>query len=155
MKIVPIFLFLMFVPCFCFSQMKTGTFLDLEIQQKENPKPIIIHLYTSWCSVCKIESFELNKNKELVQLINEHFYFINFEAEKTKEKIRFQGKEFEYLSNGNSGIHELALALSKNKNQPVYPLWIILDKNQNLIEYHEGRFKPGEMKEKLLEVFKL
>nr|WP_262909401.1 redoxin domain-containing protein [Chryseobacterium gwangjuense] len=145
----------MFVPCFCLSQIKTGTFSDLEAQQKESPKPIIIHLYTSWCSVCKIESFELNKNKELVQLINENFYFINFEAEKTKEKIRFQGKEFEYLSNGNSGIHELALALSKNKNQPIYPLWIILDKDQNLIEYHEGQFKPKEMKEKLLEVFKL
>lgn len=152
MKIVTIFLFLMFVPCFCLSQIKTGTFSDLEIQQKENPKPIIIHLYTSWCSVCKIESFELNKNKELVQLINENFYFINFEAEKTKEKIRFQGKEFEYLSNGNSGTHELALALSKNKNQPVYPLWIILDKDQNLIEYHEGLFKPEEMKQKLTDI---
>ncbi|WBV60043.1 redoxin domain-containing protein [Chryseobacterium camelliae] len=155
MKIVTIFLFLMFMPCFCLSQIKTGTFSDLEIQQKENPKPIIIHLYTSWCSVCKIESFELNKNKDLVQLVNENFYFINFEAEKTKEKIRFQGKEFEYLSNGNSGIHELALALSKNKNQPVYPLWIILDKNQNLIEYHEGLLKPEEMKKIISDIFSL
>lgn len=155
MKIVTIFLFLMLVPCFCLSQIKTGTFSDLEIQQKENPKPIIIHVYTSWCSVCKIESFELNKNKELVQLINDHFYFINFEAEKNKEKIRFQGKEFEYLSNGNSGIHELALALSKNKTQPVYPLWIILDKNQNLIEYHEGLLKPEEIKKIISDIFDL
>ena len=39
-------LFLMLVPCFYLSQMKTGTFSDLEIQQKENPKPVVIHLYT-------------------------------------------------------------------------------------------------------------
>jgi len=149
MKTLTIFLFLMLVPCFCLSQIKTGTFSDLEIGQKENPKPIIIHIYTSWCSVCKIESFELNKDKELAQLINNNFYFINFEAEKTKEKIRFQGKEFEYLPNGNSGIHELVLALSKNKKQPVYPLWIVLDKNQNLIEYHEGIFKAEEIKRRL------
>lgn len=142
----------MLVPCFCLSQIKTGNFSDLETQQKENSKPIIIHIYTNWCSVCKIESFELNKDKELTQLINDNFYFINFEAEKTKEKVRFQGKEFEYLSNGNSGIHELVLALSKNKKQPVYPLWIVLDKNQNLIEYHEGRFQPIEMKERLLSI---
>jgi len=151
-KLSVIFLFLMLVPCFCLSQIKTGTFSDLEIQQKEHPKPIIIHIYTSWCSVCKIESFQLNKDKDLVQLINENFYFINFEAEKMKEKINFQGKEFKYLTNGNSGTHELVLALSKNKNQPVYPLWIILDKNQNLAYYHEGQFKSEEMKQKLTDI---
>lgn len=145
-------LFLMFVPCFYLSQMKTGTFSDLEVQQKENPKPVVIHLYTDWCAVCKIESYRLNKDKELVNMMNDHFYFVNFEAEKTKERIHFQDQEFEYLQNGSSGIHELALAFSKNKNQPVYPLWIILDKNQKLVYYHEGQFTPEKMKQKLLEV---
>ncbi|ASW74519.1 thiol:disulfide interchange protein [Chryseobacterium piperi] len=149
-------LFLMLVSCFCLSQkMRAGTFSELETLEKEHQKPIIIHLYTDWCAICKIESFNLNKDKELVQLINEDFYFINFEAEKSKEKLHFQGKEFNYLPNGNSGIHELALALSKNKNQPVYPLWIILDARQNLIYYHEGEFKPDNMKQKLKEIISL
>jgi len=152
MKHMILHIFLMLVPCFCLSQMKTGTFSDLEKLQKESSKPIIIHLYTEWCTVCKIESFQLKKDKDLVKIINENFHFINFEAEKTRDKINFQGKEFNYLSNGNSGIHELALALSKNKNQPVYPLWIILDRNQNLVYYHEGQFTPKKMKEKLLEI---
>ncbi|WP_330745424.1 thioredoxin fold domain-containing protein [Chryseobacterium sp. CP-77] len=145
-------LFLMLVPCFYLSQMKTGTFSDLEVQQKENPKPVVIHLYTDWCSVCKIESFRMNKDQELVNMVNDHFYFINFEAEKTKEKIHFQNQDFEYLQNGNSGIHELALALSKNKNQPVYPLWIFLDKHQNLVYYQEGQMTTEKMKQKLLEI---
>lgn len=146
----------MLVSCFCLSQkMRAGTFSELETLEKEHQKPIIIHLYTDWCAICKIESFNLNKDKELVQLINEDFYFINFEAEKSKEKLHFQGKEFNYLPNGNSGIHELALALSKNKNQPVYPLWIILDARQNLIYYHEGEFKPDNMKQKLKEIISL
>lgn len=142
----------MSVSCFCFSQIKTGTFSELEILKNENSKPVIIHLYTDWCGVCKIESFKMNKDKDLVKTVNEDFYFINFEAEKTKESIRFQDQEFGYLSNGNSGIHELALALSKNKNQPVYPLWIFLDKNQNLVYYHEGNLKPEVMKQKLSEI---
>lgn len=148
-------LFLMLVPCFYLSQMKTGTFSELELLQKESSKPIVIHIYTDWCSVCKIESFHLNKDKDLVKIMNENFYLINFEAEKTKEKIRFQGRDFEYLSNGSSGIHELALALSKNKEQPVYPLWIFLDKNQNLVYYHEGLLNPEKMKQKLLEILAL
>lgn len=145
-------LFLMLVPCFYLSQMKTGTFSDLESLMGKDPKPVIIHLYTDWCSVCKMEKYNLNKDQEAVELINENFYLINFEAEKTKEKIHFQGREFEYLQNGNSGIHELVLALSKNKDQPVYPLWIVLDKDQKLVYYHEGMLKPEAMKQKLLEI---
>lgn len=152
MKQMILHIFLMLVPCFYLSQMKTGTFSDIETYQKENPKPTIIHIFTDWCSVCKIESFQLKKDKDLVKMLNESFYLINFEAEKTKEKISFQGQDFSYLPNGNSGIHELALALSKNKNQPIYPLWIILDKDQNLVYYHEGKFKPDEMKKKLKEI---
>ena len=155
MKSLVFFLMLFLVPCFCLSQMKTGTFLEIENLGTQNKKPIIIHLYTDWCSVCKIESFQLKKDKDLIKMMNENFHFINFEAEKTKEKINFQGKEFNYLPNGNSGIHELALALFKNKNQPVYPLWIILDENQELVYYHEGEFKAEKMKEKLLEISNL
>ncbi|GAE66500.1 hypothetical protein CIN01S_16_00810 [Chryseobacterium indologenes NBRC 14944] len=124
----------------------------MEVLQKEAPKPVVIHLYTDWCAVCKIESFRLNKDKDVVDIMNEHFYLINFEAEKTRDKINFQGQEFEYLSNGSSGIHELALALSKNKNQPVYPLWVFLDKNQNLVYYQEGQMTPQQMKQKLKEI---
>ncbi|MGN7866892.1 thioredoxin fold domain-containing protein [Chryseobacterium sp. 22458] len=145
-------LFLMLVPCFYLSQMKTGTFSELEVLRKESSKPVVIHLYTDWCAVCKIESYRLSKDKELVNMMNDHFYFINFEAEKTKEKVHFQNQEFEYLQNGNSGIHELALALSKNKNQPVYPLWVFLDKHQNLVYYQEGQMTPEKMKQKLKEI---
>jgi thioredoxin-related protein len=145
-------LFLLLGPCFCLSQIKTGSFSELETIVKENRKLIIIHIYTDWCSVCRIEFFNLNKDKELVEMINENFYYIHFNAETTKQKINFQGQEFHYVSNGNSGIHELVLALSKNKIQPVYPLWVILDKNQNLVYYHEGQFDRKKLKEKLLEI---
>lgn len=155
MKKAALFSILFLMPCLIFSQIKTVAFSDLDSLQKENPKPVIIHLYTDWCSVCKIESFQLKKDKDLVNMINKNFYFINFEPEKTKEKISFRGKVFNYLPNGTSGIHELALALSKNKKQPIYPLWIILDKDQNLIEYHEGLVKPEEMKKKLRTIVKL
>lgn len=146
------FLFLMLVPCFYLSQMKTGTFSDLETLMEKDPKPVIIHLYTDWCPVCKMEKKALNNDKEITDIINTNYYLINFEAEKTKEKIKFQGKEFGYIPNGNSGIHELALALSKNKDQPVYPLWIVLDKDQKLVYYHEGLWMLENMKQKLLEI---
>ena len=149
MKNIKLFLFLMWIPCFHFSQIKTSSFFDFEKLFEEQKKPFIVHVYTDWCSICKIESFELNKNKDVVELLNTHFYLIDFEAEKTKESIRFQGRKFRYLSNGNSGIHELALALSKN-NQPIYPLWIFFDENDQLIKYHEG-FMSSKILNSILE----
>ncbi len=144
----------MWVPCFYLSQkIETGTFSELEYRQKQDRRPVIIHFYTDWCTVCKVETFRQNQDKELVNRINDSFHMINFEAEKTKENIFFQGKEFTYVSNGSSGIHEIVLALSRNKQQPVYPLWIILDAHLNLIYYHEGLWEPEEMKKKLNELF--
>ncbi|KQR92613.1 thiol:disulfide interchange protein [Chryseobacterium sp. Leaf180] len=132
-----------------FAQLNAVTFKELETLQLSNPKPVIIHLYSDWCAVCKIEMQGLNRNKDLVKLMNDTFYFIHFEAEKTREEIIFQGRKFQFLPNGNSGIHELVLALSKNKNQPVYPLWIVLDKNLKLLNYHEGKYAESQLQRDL------
>ena len=132
-----------------FSQLKTVTFSELETLQKTHSKPVVIRFYTDWCAVCKVEFHQLNKNRDIVKMLNEQFYFISFEAEKTREDLTFQEKTFRYLPNGNSGIHELALAFSRNKNQPVYPLWIILDKDLKLINYHEGKYAVPDLQRDL------
>ncbi|MDQ1097252.1 MULTISPECIES: thiol:disulfide interchange protein [Chryseobacterium] len=143
---------LLIIPCWVFSQIRTISFSDLERLRKEHPKPVIIHLYTDWCTVCTMECFELTKDEKLVKALNEGFYFMSFEAEKTKETIRFQGKDFHYIANGKSGIHEFALALSRNKSQPVYPLWVFLDQDFNLLDYHEGFLSPSGLRNKLKEI---
>lgn len=130
----------------CFSQkLKVYSFEEVENAQKYRPKSVIINIYTEWCSVCAVEKFRITKNQDLVKLLNENFYLIKLEAEKTKETILFQHKKYSYIPNGNSGIHELALRFSKNKLQPIYPIWIILDSENNLIYYQEGAFKQGKM----------
>ncbi|WP_100075314.1 redoxin domain-containing protein [Chryseobacterium camelliae] len=143
---------LLMVPYCVFSQIQATAFSDLERLRKEQPKPVIIHLYTDWCTVCKMELFELNKDGSLVKALGKNFYFIAFEAEKTKETIRFQGKEFRYIANGKSGIHELALVLSGNKSHPVYPLWVFLDKDLNLLDYHEGFLSAIGLSQKLKDI---
>lgn len=143
---------LLMVPYCVFSQIQATAFSDLERLRKEQPKPVIIHLYTDWCTVCKMELFELSKDKNLVEALGKDFYFIAFEAEKTKETIRFQGREFRYIANGKSGIHELALVLSGNKSQPVYPLWVFLDKDLNLLDYHEGFLSAIGLSQKLKDI---
>ena len=108
-------------------------------------KPILIYMKTDWCSICKIQKHQIDKDSELKNLIDEKVYFITFNPEKYKESIKFLGKSYTYISNGNSGIHELAVELSSNK-KPVYPTWILIDKDGKILFQNEGLIDNGSLK---------
>jgi len=108
-------------------------------------KPILIYMKTDWCSICKIQKYQVEKDLELKNLMDEKVYFITFNPEKYKESITFFGENYKYISNGNSGIHELAFEFSSNK-KPVYPSWILIDKNGKVLLRNEGLIDNGILK---------
>ena len=106
-----------------FSQFKTHTFEEAEKLSLENPKPFVVFIHTSWCKYCKMMQNSTFKNEEVIQQLNENFYFISFDAE-AKNDITFNNHIFKFKPKGNnSGIHELAESLS---NQ-TYPTITILN----------------------------
>lgn len=111
---------------------------ELEKLQMNERKPVIIHFKTDWCAVCKVESYQLNKNKDLVNKVNQEFYLIEINPEQYKSKIVWQNKTYDYLVNGQSGIHSWVYQFTENR-PPAYPLWVFLDENLNLIFVNEGK----------------
>ncbi|WP_131450911.1 thiol:disulfide interchange protein [Chryseobacterium sp. FH1] len=108
-------------------------------------KPILIYIKTDWCSICKIQKYQMEKDLELKNLLDENVYFITFNPEKYKESIKFFVENYNYISNGNSGIHELAVEISLNK-KPVYPSWILIDKDGKVLFRNEGLVNNGTLK---------
>ena len=108
-------------------------------------KPILIYMKTDWCSICKIQKYQIEKDLELKKLMDAKIYYITFNPEKFKKSITFVGKNYNYISNGNSGIHELAVELSSNK-KPVYPNWILIDKDGKVLFRNEGLIDTGILK---------
>ena len=100
-------------------------------------KPILIYMKTDWCSICKIQKYQIEKDSELKKLMDAKVYYITFNPEKFKKSITFFGKNYNYISNGNSGIHELALELSSNK-KPIYPTWILINQDGKVLFRTEG-----------------
>ena len=108
-------------------------------------KPILIYMKTDWCSICKIQKYQMEKDLALKNLMDEKVYFITFNPEKYKETITFFGENYNYISNGNSGIHELAVEISHNK-KPVYPSWVLIDKDGKVLFRNEGLVNNGIFK---------
>lgn len=132
--------------------MISGIFNSQEVKQygfeslpEKLEKPILIFMKTNWCSICKIQKYQMEKDLELRNLIDEKVYFITFNPEKHKESITFFGENYNYISNGNSGIHELAVEISSNK-KPVYPSWILIDKDGKILFRNEGLLDNGILK---------
>ncbi|HCY98200.1 MAG TPA: thioredoxin family protein, partial [Polaribacter sp.] len=81
---------------------------EAEKLQQEKAKPILIFIYTDWCKICHGMKRTTFKNKKVISLLNEKFYFIQLNGEE-KKAISFLGKTFRYKPTGTTtGSHQLA-----------------------------------------------
>lgn len=118
---------------FGFAQLRTYSFEEAEKISKENPKPFVVFIHTSWCNYCKMMENSTFKNPEIITLLNTDFYFISLDAE-SKEDIHFNNRKFSFKPNGqNTGIHELATELTTIDSQVVYPTIAILEADFSIV----------------------
>ena len=116
-----------------FAQLKTYSFEAAEKLSKENPKPFVIFINTSWCKYCKIMENSTFKNPEIIKILNTNFYFISLDAE-SKENIRFNSNVFKFKPKGhNTGIHELATELATIDSEVLYPTLTILNPDFSIV----------------------
>lgn len=132
-KIILIWCLCLFAIPSGFAQLRAYSFQEAEQLSKQNPKPIVVFIHTSWCKYCKIMENSSFKNKEVIAELNTNFYFVSFDAE-TKEPITFNNQTFSFKPTGtNTGIHELATVLATIKNQVVYPTLTILGTDASIV----------------------
>jgi len=68
---------------------------ELQAKMQQNPKKVMIDIYTGWCGWCKKMDADTYTNPSLVKYINNNFYALRLDAER-KDVIHFQGKEYSY-----------------------------------------------------------
>ena len=147
-----LFLFIFFGCFTIYAQERKGkevlnifTFEEVEELHQQIPKPILVFLYTDWCKICFGMKKTTFKNKKVIQLINEKFYFIKLNAEE-KQDITFLGKMFTYKPSGtNTGMHELADELGTIKKTITYPSTIILNTVFEIEAQLAGLYNAREM----------
>ncbi|OSY87482.1 thioredoxin [Tenacibaculum holothuriorum] len=125
------------------------TFEEALAKNKENPKPILVDLYTDWCGWCKKMDATTYKDGTIVKFINDNYYAVKMDGE-GKNDISFKGKTFKFVQQGRSKYHELAAAIMKGKMS--YPSTAFFNADEQLIQTVPG-YLTKERFEKILAYF--
>jgi len=119
--------------------------LDIETAEKkmkENPKKVLVDVYTSWCGWCKRMDRDTFGNPEVVKYVNDNFYAVKFNAE-SKEVVNFRGKSYDFDPRaGRKGSNKLARVLLNGKMS--YPTISFLDENLDMINAFPGYKKADQ-----------
>ena len=116
---------------------------------KENPKPILVDVYTDWCGYCKKMDLNTYANKTISDYINKNFYAVKLDGEEKKDII-FNDHTFKFQKQGRRGYHQLPATLMDGKLS--YPTTIILSKDEKVLDKIPGYLDKKTM-EKVLVFF--
>jgi thioredoxin-related protein len=130
------------------SGVKWYTVEEAERLAKTSPRPLFIDTYTDWCSWCKKLDKETFAHPQIVEILNNKFYAVKFDAE-GKEDVKFKGQTFK--NDGKNGrTHQLAISLLQGKMG--YPSVVFLNEKIELLTVAPG-FRTAKDMEPLLLYF--
>jgi thioredoxin-related protein len=102
---------------------------ELQAKMQQNPKKVIIDMYTGWCGWCKKMDAATYTNPALVKYINNNYYAVKFDAER-QDVINFMGKEYKYDPTYKANALAIELMMKNNpQGQMSYPTTIFLLEN--------------------------
>jgi len=108
---------------------------ELPALQKENPKKVIVDVYTDWCRWCKVMDETTFSDATTLAYLKENYHLVKLNAE-TPTAITFKGKTYNYVKGGRKGYNQLAAALLNGGLS--YPSFVVLDENLNTLEIIKG-----------------
>ena len=121
---------------------------ELEAKMKEEPRKVLIDVYTKWCGPCKMMLANTFTDKNVVDIVNEKFYAVKFNAE-GNEQVKFKGYDFtnaEYDPNksGRNSTHDFTLAIAPVNGRIAYPTIVYLNEKLEIIFPAQGYFQPAQ-----------
>lgn len=127
---------------------KTIEFSEIEYYLKCETKPLLVYFYTDWCGICQIQSKQIEKDEELIELIDSQAYFVKFNAESTEE-FELKG---EFFQKSSSTYHDILFAIFDNAHPIHFPAWVVLSSDLEVIFQYFGLLSVEELKSILLKM---
>jgi len=120
------------------ESIKWLSFQEMVVLQKQNPKKVLIDVYTDWCGYCKKMDAETYTNSEIIKYLNEKFYIVKLNAE-MKDSIVYEKYTFVNPNpNQTRSTHQLAYSLLDGKLG--YPSTVFLDEKMQRLTVAPGYY---------------
>ncbi|MEO5966794.1 MAG: thioredoxin fold domain-containing protein [Ferruginibacter sp.] len=135
------------------AQLISHPLQHIDSLQNINKRYIVVFIKTDWCTYCNTMSNTTFKNYDVVNTLNNKFYFSELNAE-DKQEIKFNLQTYKFIPSGiKTGIHELAQHLGKIKGEVFYPSICILNKNYEIIFQWNELLSASELLKILNEIY--
>ncbi len=116
------------------AQIKWMTLEEAIAAQQQEPKKIMMDVYTNWCGPCKLLDKMTFTNEDLVAYVNEKFYAVKFNAE-GEHVLNYKGKQ--YFNPNYDPTKEFKRNYSHEFTDYMgirgYPSIVFMDENANFI----------------------
>ncbi|EPR65633.1 thioredoxin family protein [Cyclobacterium qasimii] len=132
-KIVGLVVLLVFVQQLANAQKNSiewHSFEEVIEKTAENPKMILVDVYTDWCGWCKKMDRNTFTDPKVIAYVNENFYAVKLNAEDRKKKFEFKGEEY----NGQTMARQMKVRS--------YPNFVIMDSAMESITQLPGYREP-------------
>jgi len=150
-----VFIALLAQPCIGQAQQMSINWMSLEEAieaQQENPRKIMMDVYTQWCGPCKMMMRNTFTNADVISYINANYYAVKFDAESpgpvTYQDRTFGNPGWNPNARGRNSTHELSRALGVN----AYPTLVYFDEKGAVISPIAG-YKTAQQLELYLKFF--
>ena len=121
------------------------TFGEALEAQKNNPKKILIDVYTDWCGPCKLMDKKTFQNRDVAAYISEHYYAVKFNAEGEETVSYFENTftnpNYDPSRKGRNSTHQFTQFLGVKG----YPTVIFISETGDLITPLVGYQKPQQI----------
>jgi len=116
------------------------TLAEAKTAMQKEKRPILIDLYTDWCSWCKVMDKNTYTNDKVIAYLQQKFYPVKLDAE-TRETLEWQNRTYTY--NKNNRINEITLYLTGG--QPSFPTTVFIPLDNSGPQPVPGYLKPAEL----------
>ncbi len=114
--------------------------------QAQEPKPIFIDMYTSWCGPCKMLDRNTFSNADVIDYINTHFYAVKFNAE-GDEPVSYMGNDFGNPSYNpaNAKRRNSQHSFARHMSIKAYPTVVFLNEKGELLTTVKSYRTPQQL----------